>query len=173
MLSFPAGTRMIRFPAFPLYKEPSWRWDNPFRDLWIEDHLRLPTAYRSLSRPSSALEPSHSLYGLMCIYTKSLFQTYDGSSCIILFLLSYTFTVIPVVLQAWYVSFWLWIGAVFVWTLRDSNARPLPCKGSVLPTELRARWVNMMPLFFGHWCLLPMAEYLGFISDVVKNWCFV
>lgn len=56
--------------------------------------MRLPTAYRSLSRPSSALEPSHPLYGLMCIYAKSLFQTYDGSSCFVLSLCAFPF--IPV-----------------------------------------------------------------------------
>ena len=31
------------------------RWVSPFGNLWINAHLRLPTAYRSLSRPSSAL----------------------------------------------------------------------------------------------------------------------
>ena len=105
----------------------------------------------------------------------------------------------------------------WVWTLRDSNARPLPCKGSVLPTELRARLVNMMPLLSGinvyywrqsvvgiYFLLVLIMMYLknahlrcvcsslwfaysswvsniylanimllGFISDVVKNWCFV
>ena len=35
-----------------------------FGYLWITGSLRLPTAYRSLARPSSALEPSYSPNGV-------------------------------------------------------------------------------------------------------------
>ena len=40
----------------------------PLGYLRIIGSLRLPGAYRSLARPSSALEPSHSLTGLIPAY---------------------------------------------------------------------------------------------------------
>ena len=37
-------------------------WVSPFGNLWITAYVRLPTAYRSLSRPSSA--PSAKAFAL-------------------------------------------------------------------------------------------------------------
>ncbi len=57
LVSFPAGTKMLQFPAFPFLSEQ-------FRYPWFEACMRLARAYRSLPRPSSALEPSYPLNGL-------------------------------------------------------------------------------------------------------------
>lgn len=57
LLSFPAGTRMLRFPAFPFLTEP-------FRNPRFNACMRLAVAYRSLPRPSMVSKPSHPLYGL-------------------------------------------------------------------------------------------------------------
>ena len=61
-LSFPAGTKMFQFPAFASCTyEFSARFPAyagrvaPFGDPRIEAFLRLPGAYRSLTRPSSLL----------------------------------------------------------------------------------------------------------------------
>ena len=48
---------MFQFGGFPLHKEHNE--EVLFRDLRIRDCVRLPGAYRSLPRPSSALKPSH------------------------------------------------------------------------------------------------------------------
>ena len=56
LVSFPAGTKMLQFPAFPIFSD--W-----FRYPWFEACMRLARAYRSLPRPSSALEPSYPLNG--------------------------------------------------------------------------------------------------------------
>ena len=57
LFSLPAGTKMFQFPAFAslLGKDnyPSGNWVVPFGNPRIKDHLHLPAAYRSLSRPSS------------------------------------------------------------------------------------------------------------------------
>ena len=45
-------------------------WVSPFGDLWINGYVRLPTAYRSLSRPSSAPVAKAST---MCSYSLDLF----------------------------------------------------------------------------------------------------
>ena len=63
LLSFPPGNEMFQFPGFPssvlcVHTEiPTHyrRWVSPFGNLRIEAYLQLPAAYRSLSRPSSAL----------------------------------------------------------------------------------------------------------------------
>ena len=61
---FLVGTKMFQFPTFPsnvlLYSyADDWTFISnrvsPFRNLWINGYLLLPTAYRSLSRLSSAL----------------------------------------------------------------------------------------------------------------------
>ena len=57
LVSFPAGTKMFQFPAFPL---PD---GSKFGYPCVKDRVRLDRAFRSLPRPSSALKPSHSLYG--------------------------------------------------------------------------------------------------------------
>ena len=56
---------MFQFGAFPFLTERRIkRQDVLLGYLRITDSLRLPGAYRSLARPSSALEPSHPLVGL-------------------------------------------------------------------------------------------------------------
>lgn len=52
---------MFQFPGLPLYTYVFSAqytvltvWVAPFGNLWITGYLRLPKAYRSLSRPSSA-----------------------------------------------------------------------------------------------------------------------
>jgi hypothetical protein len=58
LLSFPAGTKMLQFPACPILTDE-------FRNLWFKGCMRLARAFRSLPRPSSALKPSHPLDGLL------------------------------------------------------------------------------------------------------------
>ena len=57
LFSLPAGTKMFQFPAFasPIQGDSmsSTCWVVPFGNPRINGHLRLPAAYRSLSRPSS------------------------------------------------------------------------------------------------------------------------
>ena len=61
LISAPAGTEMFQFPAFALTGlciQPAVKGDeslrvSPFGNLRIIGYLRLPEAYRSLSRPSS------------------------------------------------------------------------------------------------------------------------
>ena len=57
LFSLPAGTKMFQFPAFASIINmdtcTSCRWVVPFGNPRIKGHLRLPGAYRSLSRPSS------------------------------------------------------------------------------------------------------------------------
>ena len=52
LVSFPAGTKMFQFPAFPLLTEQ-------FGDPGIDGCVRLPRAYGSLPPPSSAPDPRH------------------------------------------------------------------------------------------------------------------
>lgn len=61
LLSFPAGTQMLHFPAFPLLTERAGFTCTgfPFGHPGFYGYMRLARAYRSLSRPSSAPEPSH------------------------------------------------------------------------------------------------------------------
>jgi hypothetical protein len=60
-MSFPLGTEMFQFSRFASFflciqkKIPLMRWVFPFGYLWINAYWRLPTAFRSLSRPSSPL----------------------------------------------------------------------------------------------------------------------
>ena len=63
-LSFPTGTKMFQFPAFPSYTLLYSCMDyqvlfpsrvSSFGYLWVDGYLLLTTAFRSLSRPSSAL----------------------------------------------------------------------------------------------------------------------
>lgn len=58
LFSFPAGTGMLRFPAFPFITEQ-------FRNPRFKACMRLAMAYRSLPRPSTVPKPSHPLYGLL------------------------------------------------------------------------------------------------------------
>ena len=60
LLSSPAPTRMLRFGALPFPDGNALRREVAFGHRWFKGSLRLPSAYRSLARPSSAPEPSHS-----------------------------------------------------------------------------------------------------------------
>jgi hypothetical protein len=59
LISFPAGTKMFQSPAFPIHKDRSEEQEVPLGHHRIIGFVHLPGAYRSLTRPSSALEPSH------------------------------------------------------------------------------------------------------------------
>ena len=60
-MSFPPVTEMFQFTGFasiPLCIQGLillMQWVFPFGNLWIKAYWQLPTAYRSLSRPSSPL----------------------------------------------------------------------------------------------------------------------
>ena len=64
MVSFPEGTEMFQFPSFPSrrlwIRRPMLRHDServsPFGHPRINACTRLPEAYRSVPRPSSALD---------------------------------------------------------------------------------------------------------------------
>lgn len=58
LISLPVGTKMFQFPTFPLLPE---QFGNPR----FKGCLRLAEAYHGLPCPSSAIKPSHSLYGLI------------------------------------------------------------------------------------------------------------
>ena len=64
LISFPAVTRMFRSTAFPAITGHSEEYEVIFSNHRIIGFLHLPGAYRSLTRPSSALEPSHSPIGV-------------------------------------------------------------------------------------------------------------
>ena len=78
LMSFPAGTEMFQFPAYPspeLFS--SFRDDQlwagrvaPFGDLRIIARCQLPGAYRRLPRPSSALMPRHPPCALVEIFAQ-------------------------------------------------------------------------------------------------------
>jgi hypothetical protein len=57
LISFPAPTEMFQFGAFPIITDHYG--EVPFGNPGFIGSLHLPRAYRSLARPSSALEPSH------------------------------------------------------------------------------------------------------------------
>ena len=55
LLSFPTGTKMFQFPAFPLLFVAAFNCRvSPFGHPRISVYLQLPEAFRSSSRPSSA-----------------------------------------------------------------------------------------------------------------------
>ncbi len=64
LISFPRGTKMLQSPRFLILTDCSEEQEVPFGDRRIKSSLRLPGAYRSLARPSSAPEPSHSPDGI-------------------------------------------------------------------------------------------------------------
>ena len=52
---------MLQFPPFPVTDVTDLKGQEvPFGNPGIKGSMRLPQAYRSLARPSSAPEPSHS-----------------------------------------------------------------------------------------------------------------
>jgi hypothetical protein len=76
LVSLPPPTWMLPFggfllPIWEFHRYHPWR-EVPFGHLRIEGCMRLPGAYRSLPRPSSAPEPGHPSGGLSC-------QTYSGT----------------------------------------------------------------------------------------------
>ena len=81
LLSFPPGTKMLQFPGSPfqaafllpgmLLREQ----DFPFRHPGFKGCMRLPQAYRSLPRPSSARKPSHPPYSVLALGVLSMYTT--------------------------------------------------------------------------------------------------
>ena len=63
-LSLPAGTKMFQFPAFPIARS-NCGGEFPLGDPEFLASVRLPQAYRSLARPSSASEPSYPPAGIV------------------------------------------------------------------------------------------------------------
>ena len=66
LVSFPPGTEMFQFPGFPFPYGNALisGQDLPFGNRRFLGSMRLPDAYRSLARPSSAPEPSHPPAGI-------------------------------------------------------------------------------------------------------------
>ena len=62
LISFPAPTEMFQFGAFPIITDHEG--DFPLGHPRFKGSMHLAEAYRSLARPSSALEPSHPLAGI-------------------------------------------------------------------------------------------------------------
>ena len=95
--------------------------------------MRLAEAYRSLARPSSALEPSHPLAGISSLCPTKLserlvaklvhgFSGPIGSQSD----LNPSTSSLPQCVHT------------FQWTCWDSDPGPPPCKGGALPAELQA-----------------------------------
>lgn len=53
LISFPAGTKTLQFPAFAFLSECSEEQEVSLKNLWFEGCLHLARAYRSLPRSSS------------------------------------------------------------------------------------------------------------------------
>ena len=70
LVSFPPPTKMLPFGGFPPLtgrRGLSPRQEVPFGDPGFDGCLRLPRAYRSLPRPSSAPEPRHPPGGVRAV----------------------------------------------------------------------------------------------------------
>ena len=68
LISPPHPTQMLHFGWFALprlRRGVSLRTGFLFGNRWIKGRMRLPSAYRSLPRPSSLLEPSHPPSGVL------------------------------------------------------------------------------------------------------------
>ena len=98
--------------------------------------MHLAEAYRSLARPSSALEPSHPLTGMSSLVphtlserlvAKPMHDFYD-----LVFCLDIGLHPSPPSLS---------LGGALKWTCWDSDPGPPPCKGGALPTELQAQQI--------------------------------
>ena len=63
LISFPPGTETFHFPGLLLLSE--WLCEVAFGNLWFVGYLHLARAYRSLSRPSSCIEPSYPPYSVV------------------------------------------------------------------------------------------------------------
>ena len=70
MISFLLATKMLQSARFPYPKGmlPRGEQDVQFSHSRIIDSLRLPATFRSLARPSSALEPSHPPCGVTAVF---------------------------------------------------------------------------------------------------------
>lgn len=73
LISLPADTKTFQFSAFP-YTQVHQS-EVTFGNSWFNVYVRLPKTFRSLSRPSSASEPSHPPCSLSKIYSSGI---YDG-----------------------------------------------------------------------------------------------
>ncbi len=93
--------------------------------------MRLAEAYRSLARPSSALEPSHPLAGISSLCSTKLSERLVAK-------LVHGFLG-PALLQDLCPSTSSQPRCVHIqWTCWDSDPGPPPCKGGALPAELQA-----------------------------------
>ena len=73
LISSPAPTKMFQFRAFPILADQLKKSQEfPLGHPRFKGSLCLPEAYRNLARPSSALEPSHSLNGIITSLTKPI-----------------------------------------------------------------------------------------------------
>ena len=134
LLSFPPGTKMFQFPGFPFATANDAilsRQEVPFSDPGFKGYVHLARAYRSLSRPSSAPEPSHPPSGLACQFLLIPSSAGAGgwtyawqSSCTKRAILPDTCKVKLCRLEVW-------------WTCRDLNPRPSACKADALPLSYR------------------------------------
>lgn len=97
--------------------------------------MRLAEAYRSLARPSSALEPSHPLAGISSLCPTKLSERLvaklvHGIVGPFLFALKKRTFALP---------HRVCLNVCIHWTCWDSNPGPPPCKGGALPAELQAQ----------------------------------
>lgn len=90
LISFPPATKMFQFAGFLLAKQVTHITacqEVSFGNPWILACVRLPMAYRSLPRPSSASEPSHPpnsvvAYSGVSLCTTPLTISYGTSGCL-------------------------------------------------------------------------------------------
>lgn len=97
--------------------------------------MRLAEAYRSLARPSSALEPSHPLAGISSLCPTKLSERLVAK-------LVHGITGLLRMLRNRPLPFHIksaLMCAYVQWTCWDSDPGPPPCKGGALPAELQAR----------------------------------
>jgi hypothetical protein len=95
--------------------------------------MRLAEAYRSLARPSSALEPSHPLAGISSLCPTKL------SERLVAKLVHGIIGPILARMDLRPSTSSLPQCVHFNWTCWDSDPGPPPCKGGALPAELQAR----------------------------------
>ena len=111
--------------------------DIPFGNPGFYGSMRLPRAFRSLARPSSAPEPSHPPAGILAGNAGP--GLYPGVSlCTASHSLSVSLSRQPFPDDSTSPGA---PAAQQLWTRRDLNPRPPPRKGGALPAELRAQRV--------------------------------
>ena len=95
--------------------------------------MRLAEAYRSLARPSSALEPSHPLAGISSLCPTKLSERLVAK-------LVHGIIGPPRQERTSTLPHRVCLNVcIGNWTCWDSNPGPPPCKGGALPAELQAR----------------------------------